>query len=373
MTVDARQTPGQPPDIQNGMCYVIFAYDAARSIDLAEADRRIHETTERPSIAQKRRTPSYFEYQPPPVRLSQDAETLKMAKFSTRPVVDLMIYDFGAVTVSYSIPIEGPFEDLLALSEELYDNETLLADSRLRVDRLLKVVDTAANLAHYPSVVEDYLIFHIESFVQPLDPNSFCLAHARQIAQTLRASALPLSDQEIDDALAVRVSYGTQDVTVVDWNAALIIDREGDDVRAVLEFANVELLEMRYVDEKLDRALDQAHQTLSRHSWGPWRIFKSYSADLRDLAELQVDNATLFEGVNNTLKLLGDQFLARVYGMVNRRFHLGEWDDSVLRKLQTLESIYEKISNQASTQRMEVLEWVIVFLIAFSIALEFIH
>ena len=65
--------------------------------------------------------------------------------------------------------------------------------------------------------------------------------------------------------------------------------------------------------------------------------------------------------------------MARVYRMVNRRFHLDEWDSSIFRKLETLESIYEKISNQASNRRMEILEWVIIFLIAFSIALEFIH
>ncbi len=103
------------------------------------------------------------------------------------------------------------------------------------------------------------------------------------------------------------------------------------------------------------------------------RFFTSDAADLRSLAELQVDNAALFEGVNNTLKLIGDQYLARVYRMVNRRFHLDEWDASILRKLQTLESIYEKISVQASNHRMEMLEWVIIFLIAFSIALEFIR
>ena len=58
--------------------------------------------------------------------------------------------------------------------------------------------------------------------------------------------------------------------------------------------------------------------------------------------------------------------------MVNRRFHLDDWDTSVLRKLETLESIYEKISDQASNRRMEILEWVIILLIEFSIALEFI-
>jgi uncharacterized Rmd1/YagE family protein len=58
---------------------------------------------------------------------------------------------------------------------------------------------------------------------------------------------------------------------------------------------------------------------------------------------------------------------------VNKRFHLEDWDASILRKLQTLESIYEKISDQASNQRMEILEWVIIFLITFSIAIEFVH
>jgi hypothetical protein len=128
MSSDTGQGSNQPPFIQSGLCYAIFAYDAARSINLTDADRRIHETTERPSIAHKRRTPSYFEYQPAPLRVSQDAGTLSVGKFATRPSVDLMIYDFGAVAVIYALPIEGPFEGLLALSEELYDNEMLLVN-----------------------------------------------------------------------------------------------------------------------------------------------------------------------------------------------------------------------------------------------------
>jgi uncharacterized Rmd1/YagE family protein len=59
--------------------------------------------------------------------------------------------------------------------------------------------------------------------------------------------------------------------------------------------------------------------------------------------------------------------------LVNRRFHLDEWDASILRKLQTLESIYQKISDQGTNRRMEILEWVIIVLIAASIGLELLH
>jgi hypothetical protein len=161
-----------------------------------------------------------------------------------------------------------------------------------------------------------------------------------------------------------------EDLTIADWNAALVVDREGDDIRTVLEYANVELLEMRWLDQKLDLALNDAYETIARPSLNLPRMLGYYSADLRHLAELQVDNAILFEGVNNTLKLLGDQYLARVYALINKRFHLDEWDASILRKLQTLESIYGKISDQAGSRRLEMLEWVIILLIAFSVALQ---
>jgi hypothetical protein len=359
--------------IQNGICFVLFAYDAARSINLELAERRVHEASQRQTMPHKRRAPSYFEYQPPPLRVNQETEPVHVGKFPSRGSVDLLLYDFGAVTVTYSFPIAGPFEDLLQLSEDLYDNEFLLSDSRFRVSQLLTMMREAANRPSIAPVVEDYVVFHIESFTQPFQANRFYSAQAHQIAQILRAERQTLSDQEVDDAIAARISFGIEDLTFVDWNAALLIDREGEDVRAVLDFANVELLEMRHLDQRLDRALDQVHDILSRPSLNLLRVFGYYSAALRRVAELQVDNAILFEGVNNTLKLLGDQYLARVYRLVNRRFHLDEWDASILRKLQTLESIYEKISDQAANRRMEILEWVIIILIAASFVLEFRH
>ena len=95
--------------IQQGTCFVIFAYDAARSINLELAERRVHEATQRQTMPHKRRAPSHFEYQPPPLRVSQDTEPVDVGKFRSRGSVDLLLYDFGAVTVTYSFLINGPF------------------------------------------------------------------------------------------------------------------------------------------------------------------------------------------------------------------------------------------------------------------------
>ena len=48
------------------------------------------------------------------------------------------------------------------------------------------------------------------------------------------------------------------------WNAAIVFGEDMDDVRAVLEFVNVELLEMRTLDEQLDQALDRGYVALTR-------------------------------------------------------------------------------------------------------------
>src|SRR3989441_9175609 len=44
----------------------------------------------------------------------------------------------------------------------------------------------------------------------------------------------------------------------------LLFDPEGEDVRAVIEFANTQLLEMRYLDAQLDEALERAYDLLGR-------------------------------------------------------------------------------------------------------------
>jgi hypothetical protein len=125
------------------------------------------------------------------------------------------------------------------------------------------------------------------------------------------------------------------------------------------------------LDQQLDDALDESYQALSKRTWRrTWP--RGSGRDLRRVGQLQVDNAVLFEGVNNALKLLGDQYLARVYRLVSKRFHLAEWDASILRKLQTLESIYEKMADTAATRRLEVLEWIIILLTALSLVVYFL-
>jgi hypothetical protein len=368
--MDALSTPDL--SIARGTCYLLFAYDIARAIDLDEAERHVVAMKQREALKHRRRAPKYFEYHPLPLRVTQDAEPIAIGNYRSGTSVDLVLYDFGAVSVVYTIALSGPFSALLTLSNDLYDAVYLLADARKHVEQLLGTIRRAVSKPNIADSVEDYAIFQVEAFTVPHAVNELCTRYAQHIAQILRAETQALSQQEVTDALAQRLSYGADDVTIVDWNATLLVDREGEDVRAVLEFANVELLELRFLDRNLDDALNRSYEALTSRRSPSLQRLGAFGADRHRVARMQVDSAVLFEGVNNALKLLGDQYLSRVYRLVSQRFHLAEWDAGILRKLQTLESIYEKMSDQATNRRMEVLEWIIIILIAISIILPFL-
>jgi hypothetical protein len=355
--------------IIKGTCFALFAYDIGLSINLTDAGRRILAGTERGRLRHRTRAPQYFEYRPAPLRLVQEGSIFDIGHYQVRSAVEVMVYDLGAVTITYRFPIDGPFNRLLELSELLYENERLLAESRTRVEQLIQALGPSVERPSIAEDVEDYIIFGIESCVPEKPP--LWTRDENYLAQILRAERTPLSEQEVADAVSCRISFGQEDAAVIDWHSAVLFGQEMDDVRAVLEFANVELLEMRILDEQLDRALDEGYEALSRKPH-VLSLPGSHEKDLTHIAHLQVDSALLFERITNTLKLLGDQYLARVYRLVSQRFHLEAWDASILRKLQTLESIYGKMSDRAGTRRMEVLEWIIIILITLSIAIPFL-
>lgn len=368
----APEAPAVELRIDKGTGYAMFAYDIGFAIDLDEAERRIEHTKQREAFRRQRRTPPYFEYRPAPLRITASTAAVAVADFETEAAVDFVLYDFGAVSVTYRIPLRGTLLDLRRLSDALYDNELLLADSRRGVERMMAMIAPSVVKAHLADLVEDYVVYQIAAFAPAAPPKEIVWAQSLAVAQILRAAGEVLSQDEVDDALSCFISFAADDLSVIDWNAALLFDGAPEDVLTVLEYANVELLEMRFLDDRLDAALAESYEAFSRKRWGRPGSLRSRSADLRRVAHLQMDSALLFEGVNNALKLLGDQYLARVYRLVAQRLHTAEWDASIIRKLSTLESIYQKMSDQQSTRRMEVLEWIIIALIAISIVLPFL-
>jgi hypothetical protein len=207
------------------------------SIRIEEAAQHITATKERGRIKRKRPAPEYFDYHPSALHITQEREPISLGTHHTLPTtVKTVMYDFGAIMVIYQIPLTGPFAALLPLSGQLYENLQLLEGSRSHIPSLLEVLGPAVEKPDLSAFVEDYAIFHIFSTEPALDLSQFVDLHGASLSQILRCEDQTLSDREIRDATSTQIVFGTQDLTLMAWNAALMIGQEMDDVLAVLEF-----------------------------------------------------------------------------------------------------------------------------------------
>src|SRR5690606_37998119 len=131
------------------------------SIRIEEAEQRITATQEkeRGRIKRKRPAPEYFDYDPPPLRATQELEPVSLGPHQTFRTVETVLYDFGAIMVIYQIPLAGSFESLLPLSERLYENPQLLDGAHQHVQAILESLDLAVEKPNLSAFVEDYAIF----------------------------------------------------------------------------------------------------------------------------------------------------------------------------------------------------------------------
>lgn len=356
----------------HGECRVLFAFDIAHAIDLSGAAQAVRDPSRAGTLGHTHPAPSYFQFNPPPLRVSQRGDALPIGRWRTDESVEVVLFDFGAVLVSYAIALDGSLEECVELSCAIAADSQLEQAARERVKALADA--TAAHLtnASMAAVFEDYVVFRLPGALLVSDADEFLRAHGGTLAGVLRAERQALSREVVSDALSVRLQYGPRDLTLIDWHAAVLFDDEPADVVRVLEYATVQLLEMRFLDSQLDASLERSMEALSRRDTrgvlGPLAL----SRDLRSLSKMQLEAAFLFERVGNTLKVSGDQFLARLLRQSGTRFRLDEWNAAAQRKLSALDNVYEKLHDHAAALRAEFLELLIVLLIVLEIVMSLV-
>lgn len=353
-----------------GVCHVFLAMEVGMAIDLAQAEAKLRGAgrIRLPLV----RNPGGADWSSAPLRLEQEAPPIELEGHRVQPLVQVSLYDFGAVSLAYRVPFRADAAALACLSAGAAGHAALVADARARVAALTRSMGDAIQRPCVREGIEDYLVFVVQGAEGAAGAATLAGLGEARIAGILRAESGQLSEQEVRDCLSASVSYAPSDTAVIDWNAALVVDHEPQATLDVLEFANVELLEYRLLDEQLDASLDEAHRTLMRRRSATlgWR---AAHRDLERLADLQMDAAILYEEISNALKLLGDQFLARLYRAASRRMHLDEWERTTLRKLETLDSIHDKLATEQGSRRAEMLEWIIIMLISAEIVFSLVQ
>jgi hypothetical protein len=92
---------------------------------------------------------------------------------------------------------------------------------------------------------------------------------------------------------------------------------------------------------------------------------------VRDVLRRFMELTEFTERVDNTIKSVGDFYLARVYLAAIKRFRVPEWRESVEAKLSLIARAYELLKGEVEVSRAQVLEIIVIVLILVEVVSAF--
>lgn len=372
----AEPTPTSPARYVGEVVY-LFAYDIAYEMGREPVERLFGHPLTPYRFDSSRRNPRHLLfYQPRRVQLPSQE------RLGPHGVVrverEIKVLPVGAISVRFRVPFAvDHLEDLVSFHDLQFSHGSLHEDARKLADEAR--AELAATFLRPNDRIPDeeaYTVFCLRGplnaapgSAQPhLRAEAWLDSNRRTIASVLNQETDPtaLSRQESIESTSRHLSYYEDDLIVVDWDAALLVDdpAEWEESLYVLELANLQLAELEAYDRLLDASLERTYRDLSVAVRGRREL-------RRDLRELRIDMTRFSDELSNISKFFGDWHVARLYEMTAARFHLADWHRSVSEKLRTVGELHEMLKHDVSNRWMMILEVTIVLLFIIDLVILF--
>ncbi len=192
---------------------------------------------------------------------------------------------------------------------------------------------------------ETYLVLMVRDALGP--PDDFVEANAAALARFIRSQRETLDETEIAEILVSRLRYSQGDLTLVDWEAAVIFAPEGDfqsDIE-LLKIGSYQLLRYRLLNQSIEDSL----QTISRiFQQSKFSVFGPTRATLRRIVNHRLEIMLEFEHTEQNLLLIGDWYTAKLYKIICDEFYLDDWKQAIQAKLDNLQNLISTIQENFS-------------------------
>jgi hypothetical protein len=214
--------------------------------------------------------------------------------------------------------------------------------------------DFLAEARYQGPLVEEYTIL----LMTGLDtrPEDFVAANSGVLAQLLRFSYRPLDPVMTGEILHSRTSYSVDDLTIVDWEGALVISPGADYQTEIdlFKIGNYHLLKYRMVDAQIDMQLQQLRVLVGKSfSW-----FSNRRETLQKAVDSRLSLMLDFEHTDQSILLIGEWYPAQLYRIIFDEFYIDEWKVIVTDKLENLSSIAEVIQQDLTISWSRLLDLV---------------
>ena len=298
------------------------------------------------------------------------------------------LYDFGAMTVVWSLPITPgtSLAELAELSADLnepslqaeiwgwLDDDASLMVGTIGAALVAPTAPTRPAQRRSGPHAEDLVLYAVRGFDQPVTAEE--LLADPLLAQLLLGERHTYSKQLIGELHRTSYSYSSSDLVVIGYDQAFVLDEEPGDVAALLEFSLAQVLELEGYDALLDERLAQMTDTISsrRAQVGQFGIGRSrFETTRRDLLLQHVDLTEVLERVTSSVKVTEDLYYAKIYRGALDLFGAAELITSTDRKLELMFRTYTMLADEVDSHTTHRLEWIVILLIGFEIVITLIE
>ena len=358
----------------DGTAIAYRLYDIGYAVDLERASTLFApDATER--VRPARSEGRAMQIANPPLAVALGQERLRIAGTEYTAEVSARIFDFGACSLQLRIdaPRALPWDAFSSFGTAVDESPELTAIFIRHLAALRQLVAPAVERPNVAAVEEDFVVFRITRLTDLAGKTlSTDVLTDDHLVPLLLHEHRRLSSDARRELLPHRFSYYADDLTILTWDNALVVEprAEDRDVEYILEFANAQLLELRYYDSLLDSELPTMYERVAE---ARSRFFALPTGRYRPLlARLQTrvaDVTETVERVENALKVTDDVYLARIYAAALELFRGTAWRRGIERKLAIVRETYTMFNAEAQAVRAEILEVAIIVLILAEIVL----
>ncbi|HBA60478.1 MAG TPA: hypothetical protein DCZ92_06615 [Elusimicrobia bacterium] len=353
--------------IEKGCILIHRVFDVGGEISLTRAEQLLAEAGKNPRLKFSTDTRKAIIIKESPLKTDLGEGILGLPSGGAPVHVFARLWNYGVISITLEMRIAPgtAWETLIKTASELEasDEVDLLAISRKNA--LKKQVMPAIGAPAEWDIFEDYITYIIEKADGLENPREF-IKRADVSALILAEDKERLGEESRNFILDSAIQYSSSDLAIIDWNSALLIEPDGQrDVADVIEFSLTHLLEFRYYDEMLSRNLQELYDTMETKQESVIHIFRNFYSDIAEDASRKYMEFSEFLGrVENSLKTVGDPYLAVAFRASALEFHFDDWRNSISRKMETLAQISQILHGEINTRRSHWLEIIIILLIA---------
>jgi len=353
----------------NGKILIYRLFDVADEIDLAVVEERVKEATRvKPSKIPFSRA---LQFKNPPLSLELRPFNYAFANNHFNISVISKVFDFGVISICFVIPINKLLLDKLTRVVIAADRDKKL--NTLAVEYIKGLMNTFSNAMTGPSLkesfFEDYIIVYIRDYSPKVELDK--LIRDYSFANILLMDPEDsLSERTKLEALRHRFSYYNEDAVLLHYDCSIVIEPSSSmDIPDILEFANAQILELRYYDSLLERELQWLYDELERQKEPSIFNLRAYRSILKKLSRTVTELTEVTERVHNALKVTEDVYYSRIYRTAMTLLRSADWEESINEKLRIVTNTYRMLSDELSTRREQLIEFGILLLIVLEILL----